>query len=223
MVLAGSDRIDDPAWPDGASPLFPIRGGAVHPAHDGPHAPPRVLAVRDVREAPAQFGYGGQLTTLLPSMADRSRGLLVHHEHTKSLGGRAANTRQRSPGRRGTVLPHPAMVWHGVAMNAPRHPSGTLRLRPREQAQAPSAAPVLPDPAEVAARKAANVQREREAHEAAVIRRREQTREILALLRVRWPELFSAPAPLAVGIEREIRESLGEARVPSARLGRALH
>ena len=108
-------------------------------------------------------------------------------------------------------------------MNAPRHPGGTLRLRPREQASAPSAAPVLLDPAEVAARKAANVQREREAHEAAVIRRREQTREILALLRARWPELFSAPVPLAVGIEREIREGLGEARVPSARLGRALH
>ena len=108
-------------------------------------------------------------------------------------------------------------------MNTLRHPGGTLRLRPREQAQAPPATPAQPDPAEIAARKAANVQREREAHEAAVIRRREQTREILALLRARWPELFSAPVPLAVGIEREIREGLGEARVPSARLGRALH
>ena len=108
-------------------------------------------------------------------------------------------------------------------MNAPRHSGGTLRLRPREQAQVPPAVPALPDPAEVAARKAANVQREREAHEAAVVRRREQTREILALLRARWPAVFSAPVPLAVGIEREIREGLGEERVPSARLGRALH
>ena len=108
-------------------------------------------------------------------------------------------------------------------MNAPRHPGGTLRLRSREQAQAPPAAPARLDPAEVAARKAANVQREREAHEAAVVRRREQTREILALLRARWPAVFSAPVPLAVGIEREIREGLREERVPSARLGRALH
>ena len=115
------------------------------------------------------------------------------------------------------------MVWHGMDMNAPRHPGGTLRLRPREQAPAPPTAPVLPDPAEVAARKAANVQREREAHNAAVIRRREQTHEILAMLRARWPAVFSAPTPLAVGIEREIKEGLGETRVPAARLGRALH
>ena len=108
-------------------------------------------------------------------------------------------------------------------MNTLRHPGGTLRLRPREQAQVPPAAPAQPDPAEIAARKAANVQREREAHEAAVIRRREQRREVLALLRARWPELFSAPVPLAVGIRREIRESLGEARVPAAHLDRALH
>ena len=93
MVLAGSDRIDDPAWPDGTSPLFPIRGGAVHPAHDGPHAPPRVLAVRDVREASAQFGHGGQLAALIPSMADRGRSFLIHHEHTKSLGRCGAETR----------------------------------------------------------------------------------------------------------------------------------
>ena len=107
-------------------------------------------------------------------------------------------------------------------MNAPRHPDGTLRLRPREQAQAPPAAPARPDPAEVAARKAANVQREREAHEAAVLRHREQRREVLALLRARWPAVFSATVPLAVGIQHEIREGLAEAGVPSLRLRRAL-
>ena len=93
MALAGSDGIDDYAWPDGTSPLFPIRGGAVHPAHDGPYAPPRVLAVRDMRKAPARFGYGGQLAALVPGMADRSPGFLVHHKHIRSLGGRVANTR----------------------------------------------------------------------------------------------------------------------------------
>jgi sRNA-binding protein len=56
-----------------------------------------------------------------------------------------------------------------------------------------------------------------------VIRRREQTREVLALLRAHWPALFAAPVPLATGIEREIRAGLGETRVPSMRLGRALH
>ena len=93
MALAGSDGIDNHTLPHGASPLFPIRGGAVHPAHDGPYAPPRVLAVRDMRRAPARFGYGGQLAALVPGMADRSPGFLVHHEHTKSLGTRGAETR----------------------------------------------------------------------------------------------------------------------------------
>ena len=108
-------------------------------------------------------------------------------------------------------------------MNAPRHPGGTLRLRPREQAQAPPAPPAQPDPAEIAARKAANVQREREEHEAAVVRHREQRREFLALLRARWPAVFSAPVPLALGIQHEIRAGLEEAGVPSLRLRRALH
>ena len=106
-------------------------------------------------------------------------------------------------------------------MNTLRHPGGTLRLRPREQA--PPAAPARPDPAEVAARKVANVQREREAHKAAVVRHREQTHEILALLRARWPAAFGAPVPLAQGIQHEIREGLGEARVPTVQLRRALH
>ena len=115
------------------------------------------------------------------------------------------------------------MIWHGLGMNAPRHSGSTLRLRPREQAQAPPTAPARPDPAEIAARKIANVQRERETHEAALVRRREQTREVLTLLRARWPEVFRVPVPLAVGIRREIRESLGDARIPAAHLDRALH
>ena len=104
-------------------------------------------------------------------------------------------------------------------MNAPRYPGGTLRLpaQPREQAPAP------PDPAEAAARKQANVQREREEHKAAVVRRRQQMRDTLASLRARWPALFTAPVPLAAGIAREIRQRLGEARVPAMQLGRALH
>ena len=216
MALAGSDGVDDHASPDGASPLFSIRGGPRHPADDGPHAAPRVLAVRDGREAPAQFGHGGQLAALVPGVADRSRGLLVHHEHPGSLGERRGENKA-------ATLPYATVVWHEVDMNAPRHPGGTLRLRPREQAQAPPVAPARSDPAEIAARKAANVQREREAHEAALVRRREQTREVLALLRARWPEVFSAPVPLAVGVKHEIREGLDEAGVPVAHLERALH
>ena len=109
-------------------------------------------------------------------------------------------------------------------MNMSRHPGGTLRLRPREQAQASPAALARPDPAEIAARKAANVQREREEHEAAVVRHREQRREFLALLRARWPEMFmfSAPVPLAVGVQHEIKASLEKAGVPAVGLGQAL-
>ena len=127
-------------------------------------------------------------------------------------------------------------------MNTPRHPGGTLRLPARPRGQAP-ALPALPspslslpdaapttaaiptpsDPAEAAARKQANVQREREEHAAAVVRRRQQTRDILAPLRARWPEAFMAPVPLAVGIAREIRGGLGETQVPTMQLGRALH
>ena len=94
MARAGSDRVDDHASPDDASPLFSIRDGPRLPASNGPHAPPRVLAVRDRWETTAQFSHGGQLTALVPGVADRSRGLLVHHEHTRSLGKYMAKTRQ---------------------------------------------------------------------------------------------------------------------------------
>ena len=55
-----------------------------------------------------------------------------------------------------------------------------------------------------------------------MLRHREQRREVLALLRARWPEVFSAPVPLALGIQHEIKASLEEAGVPSLRLRRAL-
>ena len=105
-----------------------------------------------------------------------------------------------------------------------RRCGGTLRLRPHERVASPpspapeptDAAPL--DPAEIAARKQANVQREREAQEAAMARRRQQTREVLVLLRARWPEVFGVPVPLAIGIGREIRQALGETRVSSTQL-----
>ena len=121
-------------------------------------------------------------------------------------------------------------------MSTPRHPGGTLRLPPRPQTQLPASpaagagttpaaksASALPDPAEIAARKQANVQREREQQRAAVFRRHQQTRDILALLRARWPALFTTPVPLATGIARAIRAELGDVEVPTAGLGRALH
>jgi ProQ/FINO family len=113
-------------------------------------------------------------------------------------------------------------------------PPNSAQGAPTPAAAATASTPVAPDPVppdptlveadEAAARKAANLRREREAHAAALVRRRQQTREVLALLRARWPALFTTPVPLAVGIEREIRAGLGEvARVPAMRLGRALH
>ncbi len=121
-------------------------------------------------------------------------------------------------------------------MSTPRHPGGTLRLPPRPQTQLPASpaagagttpaaksASALPDPAEIAARKQANVQREREQQRAAAFRRHQQTRDILALLRARWPALFTTPVPLATGIARAIRAGVGYVEVPTAGLGRALH
>ena len=130
-------------------------------------------------------------------------------------------------------------------MTTYRHPRGTLRLPPRSQLQllvpsAPTSEVALatpkpgkpakavskttvPDPAKIAARKRANVERERQTHEAAVLRHREQTREILALLRTRWPDLFSVHTPLATGITRAIQTELGEVRLPAVALSRALY
>lgn len=121
-------------------------------------------------------------------------------------------------------------------MSTPRHPGGTLRLPSRPQTPLPASpaagsgttpaaksASALPDPAEIAARKQANVQREREQQRAAVFRRYQQTRDILALLRARWPALFTMPVPLATGIARAIRAELGHVEVPTAGLSRALY
>lgn len=113
------------------------------------------------------------------------------------------------------------------------HPGGTLRLPPRPQALPPAPAtatpettasppgsPALSDPA---ARKQAQLRFEREQQRAAIIRRHQQTRDILAMLRARWPALFTTPVPLAVGVTRAIRAELGEGSVPTAAMSRALH
>ena len=115
-------------------------------------------------------------------------------------------------------------------MRMPGHPDGTLRLPPRPpKTPAPAApettaalpdSPARPDPA---ARKQAQMQFEREQQRASVIRRHQQTRDILAMLRARWPALFTTPMPLAVGVMRAIRAELGEGSVPAVGLNRALH
>lgn len=118
-------------------------------------------------------------------------------------------------------------------MRMPGHPGGTLRLPPRPQAPSPAPAtatpattapppgsPALPDPA---ARKQAQLQLEREQQRASVIRRHQQTRDILAMLRARWPALFTTPVPLTIGVTRAIRAELGDGAVPVAGLSRALH
>ena len=83
-------------------------------------------------------------------------------------------------------------------------------------ATAPTAVPS--DPA-----KPAQARREQEEQQAAVLRRRQELDETLAALRDRWPALFTAPVPLAIGIERKIQQALGEARFSKLRLRRALH
>ena len=118
-------------------------------------------------------------------------------------------------------------------MRMPGHPGGTLRLPPSPQAPSPAPAtatpettasspgsPALPDPA---ACKQAQLQFEREQQRAAIIRCHQQTRDILAMLRARWPALFTAPVPLAVGVTRAIRAELGKGSVPAVGLSRALH
>ncbi len=116
-------------------------------------------------------------------------------------------------------------------MGMPGHPGGTLRLPSRPQTPAPAPAapepaaalPGSPPPLDPAARKQAQLQFEREQQRASIIRRHQQTRDILALLRARWPALFTTPVPLAVGVVRAIRAELGEGSVPVAGLSRALH
>jgi len=107
--------------------------------------------------------------------------------------------------------------------------TGTLRLpnraRPVPGYAAPATAPTAasPDPAEAAAAKAARMQREREEQQATLLHHRQELDETLAVLCDRWPSLFTAPVPLAIGIERKIQQFLGDARLPKARLRYALH
>lgn len=119
-------------------------------------------------------------------------------------------------------------------MKTPLYPGGTLRLATRRRDQDPPVPPlpIPPDAApaakgralpEAVVRREANLRRDREAREAAVVRRRQQTHEVLTLLRGRWPEAFTSPVPLAIGIVQEIRASLGNMPVSSEQLGRALY
>ncbi len=82
---------------------------------------------------------------------------------------------------------------------------------------------VSPDPGKAAVCKPVQAQREHGEQQAAVLRRRQELDETLATLRGHWPALFTAPVPLAIGIERRIQQALGEARLPKVRLRRALH
>lgn len=94
---------------------------------------------------------------------------------------------------------------------------------PSDAASAAAPTAVSPDPGKTAACKPVQAQREHGEQQAAVLRRRQELDETLAVLRGHWPALFTAPVPLAIGIERRIQQALGEARFPKMRLRRALH
>ncbi len=159
-----------------------------------------------------------------------------HPGGTLRLATRPQN--QALPARPHPVPPQaaPATVQREAGAKAMRHPGGTLRLpgRPRDEAPsvppAPSppevapavASPAQPDPAGAAAYPEADQGCEPGTREDAAARRRRQTREVLALLRARWPEAFAAPVPLAIGIVQEIRKGLGETHVPAVQLSRAM-
>ena len=131
----------------------------------------------------------------------------------------------RLPPRPQDRAPAPPVVAPEVVPTIPKPSPQAIRPEGRFEGKPAKAVPkaTAPDPAEAAARKRANVEGERQAHEAAVLRHREQTREILVSLRARWPELFSVHTPLATGIARAIQTELGEARLPAQALSRALH
>lgn len=166
------------------------------------------------------------------------------------VGGAGVAARDHRPVQVGRLPDRPG-AEREAPPDAPRHPGGTLRLPSRPRTEAPVAvavapaadaapavvpetapasplpepgavapeapAPVSPDPAEVEAARAA-----------AAVRRREQAREVLAMLRARWPAAFPTPVPrpLASGIHHEIKRALeaaGEAPVPSQALRAALY
>jgi len=54
--------------------------------------------------------------------------------------------------------------------------------------------------------------------EPAVPTRHDRYRQTLSLLRQRWPVVFSAARPLAVGIDQQIRAAIGEDGLPTADL-----
>lgn len=155
---------------------------------------------------------------------------------TLRLATRPQNYAPPAPPAPAPLKAVPAPAQCEASKNVMRHPGGTLRLssRPRDgAAPAPpspippetmpaTASPVRPGPTEAVVQKEAPPKCEPETREAAAARRRQQTREVLVLLRARWPEAFAAPVPLAIGIVQEIRKGLGETHVPAAQLSRAM-
>ncbi len=88
-------------------------------------------------------------------------------------------------------------------------PASTVAVRPERT------------PEEKAERARAQAERERREQMEAKQRHVRRFRTDLAGLRQRWPDLFTTPLPLAVGVKSQIRAAMPE--LPSARLGDALH
>lgn len=126
--------------------------------------------------------------------------------------------------------PSPTSAPSAAGPHEPPSPlSGRLSAqhlrRDAAPSQPPPAAPAPAAPALSPAEREKLVQehkaREAEEHRQAMIRRRQRTRQVLALLAERWPDLFSTYTPLAIGIHQEIKRAVGDA-VSVKDLGRAL-
>ena len=87
----------------------------------------------------------------------------------------------------------------------------TLRLSAKKAPPAPAKAKA-PErtPEEKAERVRAAAQRDAQAHLEAVQRRQRRVREARAELRRRWPEAFTTPVPLAIGVDKLIRAEMPE-------------
>jgi hypothetical protein len=94
-------------------------------------------------------------------------------------------------------------------------PKAVPKMVAKAEAEAKAEAARARAEAKAAAKAAAQAERQivvaqREAEERLAVqeRRRRETHEILDDLRVRWPDLFTKPVPLAVGIARQLRTAL---------------
>lgn len=90
---SGRRQVDDAAWL--RHWLRPRR-----PTDDRLQAKPRSRVVGDQREVPAQFDQSGQLTLLLPSVADGLGGSVINDEHVRELGTRPRRHKPRPHGSR---------------------------------------------------------------------------------------------------------------------------